>query len=146
MWAGSSDRSEVVAKPLGRLAAAATIFGLVACVAAPTSGLPEEYLGRWYYLGSSGGITGGGSGDAGTGYLVIQSDNTMNHYQDDGTLVATTQFTVARGPTIFSTEDQWILKPESVVPEVIAVSADGRTMTLSENVYDGFSRGYARSR
>lgn len=136
-------------KPFGGLATAAAIFGLVAlagCADAQTSGLPEEYLGRWYYLGSSGGITGDGAGDPGVGYLVIQADNTMDQHDDDGTLVATMQFSVARGQTIFSTEDQWILNSESVVPEVITVSADGRTMALSENVYDGFSRAYARSR
>lgn len=138
-----------MAKPLGWLPAAAAVFGLVAlvaCVGAQTPGLPEEYLGRWYYLGSSGGISGDGAGDAGVGYLVIQADNTMDHHEEDGTLVASTEFTVARGPTIFSTSDQWILNSESVVPEVITVSADGRTMTLSENVYDGFSRAYARAR
>jgi hypothetical protein len=129
-----------------RTAAIFGFFALVSCGGVQTSELPEAYLGRWYYLGSSGGISGDGGGDPGVGYLVIQSDNTMDHHEEDGALVATTQFSVARGQTIFSTEDQWILNPESVVPEVITVSADGRTMALSENVYDGFSRTYARSR
>jgi hypothetical protein len=122
------------------------LASLTACVDARTSGLPDEYLGRWYYMGSSGGIAGDGMGDEVNGYIVIQSDNTIDHHEEDGTPVATTEFTVGRGPTIFSTEDQWVLNPESMVPEVIMVSEDGRTMSLSENVYDGFGRAYARSR
>mgnify|MGYP001334061953 CR=1 FL=1 len=108
--------------------------------------LPEEYLGRWYYMGSSGGITGAGMGDEGTGYIVIHSGNVIDHHQEDGTLVSTATFAVSRGPTIFSSEDQWILDSDSAAPDVITVSDDGQTMSLSENVYDGFGRMYARSR
>lgn len=123
------------------------VVGISACAAAqsPVS-LPDNYLGRWYYVGSSGGITGRGMGDKGTGYIVIQADNTIDHHEEDGTLVATTRFTAGRGPTIFSTGDQWILNLGSAPSEVITVSEDGRTMTLAENAYDGFGRTYARSR
>jgi hypothetical protein len=107
--------------------------------------LPDEYLGRWYYMGSSGGITGAGMGDEATGDIVIHSDNTMDHHREDGALVGTTSFAADRGPTIFSIEDQWVLDRESATPEVITVSEDGQTMFLSENVYDGFARAYARS-
>ncbi len=122
------------------------LVALSACADASPTSLPEVYLGRWYYLGSSGGITGAGRGDEPTGSIVIQSDNTMDHYEDDGTLVGTTEFAVGRGPTIFSNENQWVLDRENTAPEVITVSEDGQTMSLSENVYDGFARAYARSR
>jgi hypothetical protein len=119
----------------------------VACATVPAStSLPKEYLGRWYYLGSSGGISGRGMGDTGTGYVVIQSDNTMDHHEDDGALIRTTSFTVSRGRTIFSTDDQWILNVDGIPPQVIRLGDDGRTMTLSQNVYDGFTREYGRSR
>ena len=114
--------------------------------APPLTSLPEEYLGRWYYMGSSGGISGAGTGDAGTGYVVIHADNTLTRHEEDGTLVGTAEFTVHRGPTIFSSEDQWILNLAGAEAEVIAVSEDGQTMSLSENVYDGFGRTYARAR
>lgn len=119
---------------------------LSACATAQPTSLPDEYLGRWYYMGSSGGITGTGMADEAKGYIVIHSDNTIDHHEEDGSLVRTTEFTLDRGPTILSTEDQFVLGRESATPEVIVVSEGGQTMTLSENVYDGFQRAYARSR
>lgn len=114
---------------------------------APSTGtLPAEYVGRWFYLGSSGGITGAGRGDEATGYIVIRPDDTIERHAEDGTLVGASAFTAARGPTIFSSDTRWILNPASDMPEVIELSPDGGRMTLSENVYDGFVRAYARSR
>ena len=133
-----------------RLAALATLsLGALLGCASPSSSqdsLPERYLGQWYYMGSSGGIDGGGMRDEPTGYIVIHPDNTVDHHAEDGTLTASTSFELGRGSTIFSTEEQWILNPSSAVPEVIVVSEDGRAMFLSENVYDGYQRGYARAR
>ena len=122
------------------------LIALPACAGAQPGSLPEEYLGRWYYTGSSGGITGDGAGDEPTGFIVIRSGGSIDHYTEDGTDVGTSTFTVSRGPTIFSTEDQWILTRGHDAPEVIRISDDGLTLSFSENVYDGFSRNYARSR
>jgi hypothetical protein len=127
-------------------ARALVLVALSACAASVAASLPEEYLGRWYYLGSSGGITGAGMGDEARGYIVIHSDNQMDHHEEGGTLVGTTEFTVGRGRTIFSSEDQWILSRDPSAAEVITVSEDGQSMSLSESVYDGFVRAYARSR
>lgn len=77
---------------------------------------------------------------------MIHSDNTIDHHQEDGRLVSTARFAVSRGPTIFSNEDQWVLALAGAAPEVITVSEDGQTMSLSENVYDGLGRMYARAR
>jgi hypothetical protein len=119
---------------------------LSACAVLSPSALPDEYLGRWYYQGSSGGITGAGLGDEPEGYIVIRSDNMIEHHEEDGALVGVVEFTTSRGPTIFSTEEQWILNRGDETPEVITVSDDGQTMSLAENVYDGFARAYARRR
>jgi hypothetical protein len=108
--------------------------------------LPKEYLGRWYFVGSSGGIAGAGTGEKATGYIVIHSSNTIDHHAEDGTLVRSAAFTVSRGPTIFSSEDQWIVNLDGTTPEVVRLAENGQMMSLSENVYDGFSRAYARSR
>ncbi len=131
------------------LALGLALVAFSACSASETASLPEEYLGQWYYVGSSGGIAGSGMGDE-PGYIVIHPDNTIDHHEEDGTRVSTTEFTPLRGPTIFSSEDQWLLgrageSPE-VVSEVITVSEDGQTMSISDNVYDGFGRSYTRSR
>jgi hypothetical protein len=134
--------------PVLAFAGGLALAALSACASAQrtTESLPEPYLGRWYYVGSGGGITGRGMGDKGAGYIVIHANNTIDSHEDEGTLVGTAAFTVGRGPTIFSTEDQWILNPGTPVPEVITISEDGQTMSLSENVYDGFGRTYVRSR
>ncbi len=108
--------------------------------------LPAGFLGQWYETESGGGLTGEGTGAVASGYIVIQPGGSIDHHAEDGTLVRTTRFALSRGRTIFSTEDLWILDPADGVPEVIQLSADGGTLSLSENVYDGFGRTYARSR
>lgn len=123
----------------------AVALAAVACGANAQSTLPESHLGRWYYAGSSGGISGQGMGDEATGYIVIDADGTITHFQEDGTLVGATEYEAELGETIFSTEPQWILR-EGPIEEAMWVSGDGQRMTLSENVYDGFSRAYVRSR
>lgn len=120
---------------------------LFGCGPSGTETLPESFLGRWYYVGSSGGLSGDGLGDEATGYLVIEAENTMASFSEDGTLLDRTEFTAARGPTIFSTDDQWVLTFADTQPEVvITVSDDGGEMALSDNVYDGFQHAYARRR
>ena len=110
---------------------------MAACTPATSQSLPDDYLGRWYYMGSSGGIAGSGMGDDPVGYIVITADNTIE---------STESFTPSLGPSIFTTEDVWILDADSFVPRVIRTFEGGATMTLSDNVYDGFSLGYARVR
>jgi hypothetical protein len=140
------DQVSAPGRCLLAVAGGLVLAAVSACATAQPTSLPDEYLGRWYYMGSSGGIAGTGLTDEATGHIVIHSDNTIDHHAEDGSLVRTTEFTVDRGPTIFSTEHQFVPGRESGTPEVIVVSEGGQTMTLSENVYDGFQRAYARSR
>jgi hypothetical protein len=133
---------------LDRLVRPAVVFLMGATAACSQGPLPDEYLGTWYYTGSSGGFAGDGMGDPATGYIVITADNTIESYDDDGEPVATRTFTVSRDRTIFSAEEQWILDlgSDMAIAEVIQVSDDGQLMSLAENVYDGFQRSYGRSR
>ena len=123
----------------------AIALGAAACAAESESTLPEAYLGRWYYAGSSGGIAGDGLGDEPTGYLVIHADGTIDSFREDGTRVGTVAYEAGQAETIFSTETQWVLRTEGL-DQAIQLFDDGRQMSLSENVYDGFSRAYVRSR
>lgn len=106
--------------------------------------LPEEYLGQWYYMGSGGGIAGGGMGDGPSGWIVINADNTIDRFDDDGTFIGTDSFKASLGPSIYSGDDAWILERSGGPPQVIMTSEG--LMSLAENVYDGFSLGYARER
>ncbi len=129
----------------------AAVLAACATSASPNGpSLPEEFRGRWYYTGSSGGIAGDGAGDAATGYIVIKADNTIDHHKEDGTRVSTSTFTPSRGKTIYTSDDQWLMTPAGGsaldVPEVIRVSADGKTLTIADNAYDGFTKSYVRSR
>ena len=118
---------------------------VMACGADAQSSLPESHLGRWYYAGSSGGISGEGMGDEATGYMVIDASGSIQHFQEDGTLIGTTEYEAELGGTIFSAEPLWVLRA-GPIEEAMWVSEDGQNMTLGENVYDGFSRAYVRSR
>jgi hypothetical protein len=130
-----------------RLMAVYFLLVIQACDRPASLSLPEEYLGQWYYTGSGGGIDGKGMGDEATGYIIIHADGTVEVYRDDDSLVNKTAFTVVRDKTIFSSENCWMLRPEGGAPsQVILVSEDGLTMSLQENVYDGFGRSYSRSR
>jgi hypothetical protein len=122
------------------------VAALAACSNEASQSLPEELLGRWYYMGSSGGIAGGGMGDSATGYIEIEDDHAYVTFTEDGTRMARIPFTLRRGSTIFSSDEQWMIQTEDGIEEVFMISEDGQTMSLSENVYDGFGRSYARSR
>ncbi len=115
------------------------------CSTGSSTSLPEEYRGRWEYLGSSGGITGQGMGDPATGSIVITADNTIERRSEDGSLESTTDFELGRGTSIFGPEEVWILSTSSGLDQVIRLH-EGDTLTLSDNVYDGFQFTYARTR
>lgn len=132
----------------GRASVASTVLllALYACDSSSTRSLPEALLGQWYYDGSSGGIDGGRKGDIASGYIVIGRDNTLETYDDDGSLVSRTAFTAVAAETIFSTEDLWMIQPQQGEPEVAILSDDGLTLSLSPNAYDAIGRTYVRTR
>lgn len=108
------------------------------------STLPAEYLGRWYFSGSSGGIAGTGTGAPTGGWIVITADNEIEHYGVDGALAATERFGLSRERSIYSGEEAWVLVEPGGFARVIELYENG-TMLISDNVYDGFSSGYQRT-
>jgi hypothetical protein len=116
-----------------------------ACGSGPSNSLPEELLGQWYFLGSSGGIDGDRGNDEATGYIVLY-EGRMDVHDDGGTLTRQETFSPSRGKTIYSGEDLWILNFEQGEAHVVLVSPDGQTMSLSPNVYDSIGQDYSRTR
>lgn len=112
---------------------------------APAGGLPAEYLGRWSFGGTSGGIEGREVAVADGSWIVITAENTLERYSADGRLASTERFEPKRGPSIFSGSDAWILGGSDGIERVIQVHAEG-VLTISDNVYDGFGSTYTRNR
>lgn len=117
---------------------------LGACGSGPADSLPEEVLGQWFFLGSSGGIDGD-PGTDGTGYIVLH-EGRMDVYSEGGALTRREAFSATRGKTIYSEEDLWILNFEAAEAQVVLVSPDGQTMSLSPNAYDSIGQNYSRAR
>jgi hypothetical protein len=111
----------------------------------PSNSLPEEVLGQWYFLGSSGGIDGDRGNDEATGYIVLH-EGRMDVHGEGGALTRQDTFSPSRGKTISSDEDLWILNFERGEAHVVLVSPDGQTMSLSPNAYDSIGQDYSRTR
>jgi hypothetical protein len=118
---------------------------LGACSSRPSNSLPEEVLGQWYFLGSSGGIDGDRGNDDASGYIVLH-EGRMDVHVDGGALTRQETFSPSRGKTIYSDEDLWILNFERREARVVLVSPDGQTMSLSPNAYDSIGQDYSRTR
>lgn len=118
---------------------------LGACGSGPSNSLPEEVLGQWYFLGSSGGIDGDRGNDEAKGYIVLHQGR-MDVHGDGGALTRQETFSPSRGKTIYADEDLWILNFEGGEAYVVLVSPDGQTMSLSPNAYDSISQDYSRTR
>ncbi|MGI9625840.1 MAG: hypothetical protein ACR2QM_03315 [Longimicrobiales bacterium] len=112
--------------------------------------LPDEFLGRWYHLETSGGIQGETVQERTPGWIVITAENQIQHHAANGTLTSTEAFELSRGSTIFSAEDGWILGTPRQTNQTLAVTRTiwlaGETLTIADNVYDGFGSTYARDR
>jgi hypothetical protein len=108
--------------------------------------LPDAYLGRWYYVGTSGGIAGDIFGEPDGTSIVISGANEIESYDANGALVGSTSFEPTLGSSIFSAGEDWILEEAGPSQQVMILSEDGQTMALSDNVYDGFSTSYRRTR
>lgn len=101
--------------------------------------LPAEFYGTWKFARSSGGIDGRGNPGYAVETLVLREPNLLEEHRAGGAAVHRTTFTAGRGKSIFSTPEVWqIRRGNSPMIEVVTLSTN-RELTLSENVYDGFS-------
>ena len=108
------------------------------------SGLPAEYLGRWYFQSTSGGIEGREVAVADGSWIVI-TDAAIERYSADGRLESTEALDLTRGRSIFSGKEAWLLQGPDSNERVLEVHSQG-VLTISDNAYDGFGSRYTRSR
>jgi hypothetical protein len=123
------------------LAIGTMLIAACACSRAPM--LPDEFYGDWEFTGSSGGFSGDGDSSLADHRIAILRSNVLETYHS-AELVSSVPFTVSRGETILSAEEQWLITLEDRAEPWVAELRDGR-LTLSDNVYDGFSLSYERA-
>lgn len=107
------------------------------------SRLPEGFCGKWKLLGSSGGIAGGGDSVPGDVTIELRREGVMNVYRSER-LESSVRLNVSRGRSIYSGKEAWLIEQgPGAMPQVVHLNADG-TLSISDNVYDGFSFAYKR--
>lgn len=111
----------------------------------PARRLPDEFHGRWYFGGTSGGIAGAQTAVADGSWIVVTPHNTIERYSAEGRLTSTERFEPTRGRSIFTGGEGWILGGGASIERVIEVHAEG-VLTIADNVYDGFGSTYTRTR
>jgi hypothetical protein len=106
--------------------------------------LPEAYYGTWELAGTSGGLDGMGVPlpEGPRDRVVLTRENIWKQRGPDGSVAR--PFTVRKGKTIFSADDQWMVVWGSGRGELVLQLAADEQLTVSENVYDGFSSSYRR--
>jgi hypothetical protein len=109
----------------------------------PVGKLPAEFYGTWKFQGSSGGMDGQGNANYRLEKIVLRAPNTLEEHHAGGTVTRGT-FTVGRGKSIFSGGDAWLMqRPNSSMIQVLTLSTN-RQLTISENVYDGYSYSFKK--
>ena len=110
----------------------------------PADKLPAEFYGAWRFQGASGGMDGQGNAGYRVEKIVIGDGNTLEEHRPGGVVTRDT-FTPGRGKSIFSTEDVWqIRRKKNPMIEVLTLTTNG-DLTMSENVYDGFSYSFKKA-
>lgn len=140
-------RSCDVTRERSRFAVCCALFMVVtlgACTQAEDP-VPAEFLGLWYHVGSGGGVDGIYRPE-GAGHIRISADHTIEAFDESGASLGARTFALERGPSIFISENEWILRSGLETEVIIRVHDGGERMTMQENAYDGTSDDYARSR
>jgi hypothetical protein len=110
----------------------------------PVAALPAELCGVWTFQGSSGGMDGHGNAGYRVAKIVIGNNNRIEEHHAGGTVTRDT-FTPGRGKSIFSTAEVWMMRRQhSAFVEVLTLTTN-QDLTISENVYDGFSYSFKRA-
>jgi hypothetical protein len=112
------------------------------CGFKPADRLPPAFYGEWKFLESSGGISGRGDSGYSIDRIVITEGNVIEAYRS-GKRISATPFKPGLGKSIFSTEDVWLLS-RGQGAFLQAVEIRNGILTISDNVYDGFSYSYAK--
>ena len=130
------------------LSIALLVVGLLGCAEdspEPIQTLPDVFHGTWELLGTSGGLDGEGvpAPEGERSRIVLGPENVIERHGPDGE-VTRDPFTVRRGKSIFSRDEQWLLRFAEGVPDlVVEIYPDG-TLGMSENVYDGYGSSFRR--
>jgi hypothetical protein len=106
-----------------------------------------ELIGTWEWVGTSGGIAGDSrlpGPDDPRVTVEFSTDGTAT-FRRDGEVAREQRYRLASEGTIFASEDQPVLYFDAEdLGRVVRIDETGRTLTLSDNVYDGFSLDYRR--
>ncbi len=110
--------------------------------------LPAAFLGTWESTGTSGGLDGTSlprKERRGRERIVIGAANTLLR-QGPPVTRSIQPFTVRKGKTIFSSEPQWMILLQPGDQEFVLQLGPDDTLSMSENVYDGYGTSYRRVR
>jgi hypothetical protein len=117
------------------------------CANAEQSRLIKRLAGSWQWEGESGGIAGDGTAPAKDGpvkTIEIRADRTIV-FKTDGKETSRKRFAVSQEKSIFTDKEGPAIRFEDDdTPRIITFGKDDQTLTLADNVYDGFSRTYRR--
>ena len=110
---------------------------------------PPKLIGVWEWAGTSGGVDGEsrlpGPGDPRI-TLQFESDGRAI-FRRDGNVAREQRYRVSNEVTILGPEELPVLYfDDEELGRVVWIDENGETLTLSDNVYDGFSLEYGRVR
>jgi hypothetical protein len=130
-----------------RLLVAVGLLGCFACGVTRDGDVAARLEGRWLWTGSSGGIVGNVKTvhpHAAARTLEFGTDGKAR-FRIGADVTETRSFTVRPTRSIFhGVERPALFYKGSDEGQIIEFSDGGRTLTLSQNVYDGFSSTYKR--
>ena len=129
-----------------RLTVALATATVLSCGGGAATSVPE-LIGTWEWVGTSGGIAGDSrlpGPDDPRVTVEFSADGTAT-FRRDGEVARQQRYRLASEGTIFASEDQPVLYFDAEdMGRVVRIDETGRTLTLSDNVYDGFSLEYRR--
>lgn len=131
-----------------RTAVVVSVAAALACGCADGP-LVAELVGTWEWTGTSGGIAGDtrlpGPDDPRVTVEFV-ADGTAR-FRRDGEVAREQRFRLVREATIYDADPLPVLYfDDEDLGRVVRISADGERLSLSDNVYDGFSLEYRRVR
>lgn len=137
-------------RPDSRLALAVglalAVPSVLTCGGSAATSVPE-LIGTWEWVGTSGGIAGDSRlpGPDDPRVTVEFFPGGTATFRRDGEVAREQRYRLAREETIFGAGDRPVLYFDAEdLGRAVHIDEAGRTLTLSDNVYDGFSLEYRR--